>query len=296
MSNKTYEGRSMEYSTDKFYSCKYDRAFKEVFLKERNKDLLKVLLESILKLKIKGIKLIPNELNEENLLVRRKTLDALIETDIGKIGIEVNSNNRPYVHLRNMAYICDLYASYTLSGEKYTDKVDIIQINLSYELGINHKKLSIYKIMDDEENLYVNNFKIYEINMDYYLKLWYDKNEKEIKENEYLVMLGLDKEELEAFSKKIKNEKVEKYMSEIKKVNGKTVFKRFISYEQDKEFIKNSELSEAKDEGIKEGIKEGSYDKQIEIAKNLLNENMDIKTISKVTGLSIENINKLKIK
>ena len=282
----------MEYSTDKFYSCKYDRAFKEVFLKERNKDLLKVLLESILKLKIKGIKLIPNELNEENLLVRRKTLDALIETDIGKIGIEVNSNNRPYVHLRNMAYICDLYASYTLSGEKYTDKVDIIQINLSYELGINHKKLSIYKIMDDEENLYVNNFKIYEINMDYYLKLWYDKNEKEIKENEYLVMLGLDKEELEAFSKKIKNEKVEKYMSEIKKVNGKTVFKRFISYEQDKEFIKNSELSEAKDEGIKEG----SYDKQIEIAKNLLNENMDIKTISKVTGLSIENINKLKIK
>ena len=286
----------MEYSTDKFYSCKYDRAFKEVFLKERNKDLLKVLLESILKLKIKGIKLIPNELNEENLLVRRKTLDALIETDIGKIGIEVNSNNRPYVHLRNMAYICDLYASYTLSGEKYTDKVDIIQINLSYELGINHKKLSIYKIMDDEENLYVNNFKIYEINMDYYLKLWYDKNEKEIKENEYLVMLGLDKEELEAFSKKIKNEKVEKYMSEIKKVNGKTVFKRFISYEQDKEFIKNSELSEAKDEGIKEGIKEGAYDKQIEIAKNLLNENMDIKTISKVTGLSIENINKLKIK
>lgn len=282
----------MEYSTDKFYSCKYDRAFKEVFLKERNKDLLKVLLESILKLKIKGIKLIPNELNEENLLVRRKTLDALIETDIGKIGIEVNSNNRPYVHLRNMAYICDLYASYTLSGEKYTDKVDIIQINLSYELGINHKKLSIYKIMDDEENLYVNNFKIYEINMDYYLKLWYDKNEKEIKENEYLVMLGLDKEELEAFSKKIKNEKVEKYMSEIKKLNGKTVFKRFISYEQDKEFIKNSELSEAKDEGIKEG----SYDKQIEIAKNLLNENMDIKTISKVTGLSIENINKLKIK
>ena len=286
----------MEYSTDKFYSCKYDRAFKEVFLKERNKDLLKVLLESILKLKIKGIKLIPNELNEENLLVRRKTLDALIETDIGKIGIEVNSNNRPYVHLRNMAYISDLYASYTLSGEKYTDKVDIIQINLSYELGINHKKLSIYKIMDDEENLYVNNFKIYEINMDYYLKLWYDKNEKEIKENEYLVMLGLDEEELEAFSKKIKNEKVEKYMSEIKKVNGKTVFKRFISYEQDKEFIKNSELSEAKDEGIKEGIKEGSYDKQIEIAKNLLNENMDIKTISKVTGLSIENINKLKIK
>ena len=286
----------MNYNQDKFYSCKYDRAFKEVFLKEENKDLLKALLETILKIKINEIKIIPNELNDRNIKIKRKILDALIETNIGKIGIEVNSNNKPYVHLRNMTYICDLYASYILSGEEYTEKVDIVQINLSYELGKKHKKMAIYRVMDEEKNLYVKNFKIYEVNMDYYLSLWCDNNEKEIKGNEYLVMLGLDKEELEAFSKKVKSEKVDKYMSEIKKVNGKTVFKRFISYEQDKEFIKNSELSEAKDEGIKEGIKEGAYDKQIEIAKNLLNENMDIKTISKVTGLSIENINKLKIK
>ena len=71
--------------------------------------------------------------------------------------------------------------------------------------------------------------KIYEVNMNYYLSLWYDNNEKEIKGNEYLVMFGPNKEELEVFSKKVKNEKVNKYMNEIKKVNGKTVFKRFMS-------------------------------------------------------------------
>ena len=130
--------------------------------------------------------------------------------------------------------------------------------------------------------------------MDYYLSLWYDNNEKEIKGNEYLVMLGLDKEELEAFSKKVKNEKVEKYMSEIKKVNGKTVFKRFISYEQDKEFIKNTEINEAREEGIEQGIEQGSYESKIEIANNLLKNNIDIKTISNSTGLSIDEINRLK--
>ena len=36
----------------KFYSCRYDRTFKEVFLNPNNSDLLKALLEFILKIKI----------------------------------------------------------------------------------------------------------------------------------------------------------------------------------------------------------------------------------------------------
>ena len=36
----------------KFYSCRYDKTFKEVFLNPNNEDLLKTLLEDILKIKI----------------------------------------------------------------------------------------------------------------------------------------------------------------------------------------------------------------------------------------------------
>ena len=36
----------------KFYTCRNDRAFKEVFLNPNNSDLLKALLEFILKIKI----------------------------------------------------------------------------------------------------------------------------------------------------------------------------------------------------------------------------------------------------
>ena len=51
---------------------------------------------------------------------------------------------------------------------------------------------------------------------------------------------------------------------------------------------------EGKKEGIKEGIKEGSYNKSIEIAKSMLEEKIDINTVSKCTKLSIEEIKKLK--
>jgi predicted transposase/invertase (TIGR01784 family) len=47
-----------------------------------------------------------------------------------------------------------------------------------------------------------------------------------------------------------------------------------------------------KEEGKKEGRAEGKKEKQIEIAKNLLDV-LDIETISKKTGLSIKEIKEL---
>jgi len=51
--------------------------------------------------------------------------------------------------------------------------------------------------MNEKGELYVKNFMIYEINMDYYDKIWYSKNEDEIKKNQYMIMLDLDKKGLE---------------------------------------------------------------------------------------------------
>ena len=41
---------------NKFYTCSDDRVFKEIFMREDNKDLLIALLESILDIKIKEVK------------------------------------------------------------------------------------------------------------------------------------------------------------------------------------------------------------------------------------------------
>jgi len=281
-----------------FYTCRNDRAFKEVFLKPDNSDLLKALLEFILKIKIDKLEIKKTELLSGNVNIKDKRVDAIVHTGNKKIEIEINSQNKDYLHTRSTAYICNIYQSNANVGDTYNEDTDIIQVNLTWGLGKNNEEMKIYKIMNEKGELYVKNFIIYEINMDYYDKIWYSKNEEEIKKNQYMIMLDLDKKELKNMPK---DKIVDKYITNVTIVNDDPEFQKYMSEEEDKRKIQNSLLSEAKEEGISQGytsgindgISKGKNKKSIEIAKNMLKKNMSIEDISDITGLSIEEINKL---
>ena len=281
-----------------FYTCRNDRAFKEVFLKPDNSDLLKALLEFILKIKIDELEIKKTELLSGNVNIKDKRVDAIVHTGNKKIEIEINSQNKDYLHTRSTAYICNIYQSNANVGDTYNEDTDIIQVNLTWGLGRNNDEMKIYKIMNEKGELYVKNFIIYEINMDYYDKIWYSKNEEEIKKNQYMIMLDLDKKELKNMPK---DKIVDKYITNVTIVNDDPEFQKYMSEEEDKKKIQNSLLSEAKEEGISQGytsgindgISKGENKKSIEIAKNMLNKNMSIEDISDITCLSIEEINKL---
>ena len=78
-----------------------------------------------------------------------------------------------------------------------------------------------------------------------------------------------------------------------------------MSAEEDARKMENSHLDEARNEGRLQGlaigrnegriqgVTEGRNERNIEIAKNMLSENMDINLIMKLTNLSEEEINKL---
>ena len=281
-----------------FYTCRNDRAFKEVFLNPNNSDLLKALLEFILKIKIDKLEIKKTELLSGNVNIKDKRADAIVHTGNKKIEIEINSQNKDYLHTRSTAYICNIYQSNASVGDTYNEDTDIIQVNLTWGLGRNNDEMKIYKIMNEKGELYVKNFIIYEINMDYYDKIWYSKNEEEIKKNQYMIMLDLDKKELKNMPK---DKIVDKYITNVTIVNDDPEFQKYMSEEEDKKKIQNSLLSEAKEEGISQGytsgindgISKGENKKSIEIAKNMLKKNMSIEDISDITGLSIEEINKL---
>ena len=285
-----------------FYTCRNDRAFKEVFLKPNNSDLLKALLEFILKIKIDKLEIKKTELLSGNVNIKDKRVDAIVHTGNKKIEIEINSQNKNYLHTRSTAYICNIYQSNASVGDTYNEDTDIIQVNLTWGLGRNNDEMKIFKIMNEKGELYVKNFIIYEINMDYYDKIWYSKNEDEIKKNQYMIMLDLDKKELKNMPK---DKIVDKYITNVTIVNNDPEFQKYMSEEEDKKKIQNSLLSEAKEEGISQGIEQGytsgindgiskgENKKSIEIAKNLLSMNMPLEDISKATVLSIEEINKI---
>ena len=278
-----------------FYTCKNDRAFKEVFLNPNNSDLLKALLEFILKIKIDKLEIKKTELLSGNVNIKDKRVDALVYTGNKKIDIEINSQYEKYLNPRNTAYICNTYQSHTLVGKEYNQQTDIVQVNLTWGLGKNNDEMKIYKIMNEKGELYVKNFIIYEINMDYYDKIWYSKNKEEIKKNQYMIMLDLDKKELKNMPK---DKIVDKYITNVTIVNDDPEFQKYMSEEEDKKKIQNSLLSEAKEtgytSGINDGISKGVSKEKVNIAKNLLSMNMKVEDISTATGLSIEEINNLK--
>ena len=75
-------------------------------------------------------------------------------------------------------------------------------------------------------------------------------------------------------------------------VNDSPVMDKYKKREVDTYFFNKSmelDIKKAKEEGIKEGIKEN----KILTAKNMKKENIDINIISKITGLSIEEIKNL---
>ena len=278
-----------------FYTCRNDRAFKEVFLNPNNSDLLKALLEFILKIKIDKLEIKKTELLSGNVNIKDKRVDAIVHTGNKKIEIEINSQNKDYLHTRSTAYICNIYQSNANVGDTYNENTDIIQVNLTWGLGRNNDEMKIYKIMNEKGELYVKNFIIYEINMDYYDKIWYSKNEEEIKKNQYMIMLDLDKKELKNMPK---DKIVDKYITNVTIVNDDPEFQKYMSEEEDKKKIQNSLLSEAKEEGISQGISQG-YTSGIndginQTAKNLLSMNMTLEDISKATGLTVEEIKNLK--
>ena len=274
-----------------FYTCRNDRAFKEVFLNPDNSDLLKALLEFILKIKIDKLEIKKTELLSGNVNIKDKRVDAIVHTGNKKIEIEINSQNKDYLHTRSTAYICNIYQSNANVGDTYNEDTDIIQVNLTWGLGKNNEEMKIYKIMNEKGELYVKNFIIYEINMDYYDKIWYSKNEEEIKKNQYMIMLDLNKKELKNMPK---DKIVDKYITNVTIVNDDPEFQKYMSEEEDKRKIQNSLLSEAKENGYTSGINDGISKGIKQTAKNLLSMNMTLEDISKATGLSVEEINKLK--
>ena len=110
-------------------------------------------------------------------------------------------------------------------------------------------------------------------------KIWYDKNELEIEKNKYLLMLDMEIKDIKKLSK---DKVVREYMEKIEKLNNDPMFINWITKEKDEQMIKNTQLYNATQNGLNLGIEQ----RNIEIAKNLSEQNIDISVIMNATGLT----------
>ena len=298
----------------KFYTCRWDAAFKEIFMKEENKDILTSLLEKCLDVKIRDIEYLNVEDIVDNVHVRRKTYDLRLSTNIGRIQVEVNSDIYRYSRQRQMAYLSNEFSHYVLRGDDYQKDVQMIQINFTYGLMTkfredrlkylyDEEELRIYEVRDDRGKKFISNFKIYEYNMDYYRNLWYTKDKEKIEENKLFIMMDLEPNELELISKEDKV--VSKYMEEVQKINEDVRFVHFMTEEEDRRKMYNTRIKRereigeeigeerGKKVGREEGRKEGREEEKRQMIIQFYKNHVDIETIANSSGLSVEEVEKI---
>lgn len=93
-----------------------------------------------------------------------------------------------------------------------------------------------------------------------------------------------------------KNLKIEEAMELLEQISQDKKLQRRIELRQKAILDENSAKTSNIQYGMKQGLEKGKIAEKLEIAKNMLAKSMDVSIISDVTGLSIEEINKLKMK
>lgn len=270
----------------KFYTAKYDRVFKTILCDEDNKSLLEEFLSRLLNKKVEFIEFLRNELPVNTTLEKVKTVDVLVKVDNEYTHIEINGCYPSYLHIRNFIYFSTLYSKKVQRGEEYDLVTKFLHLDLTYGMNSDKDYISYYIQSNDKEK-YLKNIEIIEYNMDKIISYWYNKNIQKVNLYKHLIMLDLETDGLKNLSKG--DDFVKDFKDKIVKLNETETFQSAMTYEQDQKLILNTEKHISFNEGLEKGLKE----KQLEIAKSLLKENILVETISKCTGLSIDEINNL---
>ena len=196
-----------------------------------------------------------------------------------------------FTKVRNINFYFSFCSQKTLASEAYDTVSEFIHISLNYGVNLNEPLVMCYTFYDkDHEKELDNRFKYYEINVEKFAKLWYDKDMKSAREKPLLTMIGIkNKEDLEKYCSEINNSSVKESVDKLKRLNKDDVFIYDITPEEEK-YIQNTERNIARREGLAEGKAKGELNVKLNIAKKLLNNDYSVNEIVEITGLSQQEI------
>ena len=239
---------------------------------------------------LKNMHLDKNELDKDKEFSKGERADFVADIGDAKISIEVNNNSGAEIMERNIDFSNRLYSSKvkrgkTEEGNNY-EFTNTIQLNINnFAFVGNDKIIDIYGIQNDVKIRLSDKNIIIQIYIPNLMKKWYTEGIEKLTECEkYLI--ALVEEDIEKLKEFGDDEIMSEYIKEAEDVS----FESSIGEAYDKELALKEE---ARKDGIKMGLEQGSLSEKHKIAKSLLEKNVDINIISESTGLSIEEINSL---
>ena len=277
----------------------YDKIFKKMFGDPDNTDKLAYLLSAIFKMPYKDFKdnivILESEkrVTKRNEKVGKSDIVLKIEfSSFGKINLEMNAGFYKEVIVRNVGYITSHFSSFLKSEDDYSDIKPIIQINFNtYDIdNRSNSIIDLYTLRNNNSHELTNMLQIFHINIEKWYKCWYNGNmEGYSEEDKKLIrMLALfsitNKQD---FTKCIG----ETDMEDVTKKDFVNTMDELCSDEELENYYGSAEeLEKLRRYGEviirQEALEEGHKDEKIEITRRMLENNMDIDTISKLTDLS----------
>ena len=252
------------------------------------------------------------ELLSDTLDKKTGILDLQIDVNnTEKVDVEVQLVERSNLPERLLFYFSKLYLKGIGKGEDYRIAkrvvlIAIIDYNLKIE--IEDKKMeTIWQIVEKNhpKTILTNKFEIHILELEK-VKEEYKKN-KENKKAQWLLFLD-DPETEEVKEIMEKNEDVKEAVIEVRKLSQDEQLQREAELREkaimDEKAIYQAGLDNGKEEGEKLGRKKGrvynipidvdTIETMKEVAKKLLKQNMNIENVAEITGLTIEEIEKLR--
>lgn len=281
-----------------------DYIFKKLFSKKENEDILKDLLEGILEIKIKHVKVM-QEVELERINIEDKVgivdIKAIVD-ERTTIDIEMQIKNEYNIIERTLFYWDGLYYTGLKSSEKYKENNKVITINL---LKFNMFKDMNYHIVGkikekESNNILTDKLEVHFIELPKFLKTNEGGNKKL---RQWLEFICYEREEEVKMAVK-ENEKIAKAEKEWEYLKGDEAVKRmaFLREKWERDWISNIEGAKevgfgvGRDKGRKEGKRAGRSEEQERISLEMLKQGLKDEMIIKVTKIKKEKLEKLKEK
>jgi len=231
------------------------------------------------------LEFVNNKLDKNKSIEKNRTVDYLCKINGEYIGIEMNNIFSPTRLERNISYANDVYKKNMKTGVPYDYNV-IYQVNLNNFSFNNDKTIDEFELRNSDGESLTDKIKFIYIYLPNIRKKLYNKDELSELEKFILVMceqnINLSKELGKG------NEIMEDFVDDAVYASNDEVLDIY-----DAEVIKQMEMQDMKKQGLSEGYDAGERNKQLEIAKNLLNNNVSIDIIINSTGLTKEEISNL---
>ena len=281
----------------KLLDPKIDYVFKRIFGEKGDEDILMSLINSILKGNptINELELLNTEYPKEGFIRKGCHFDILAKTDNGTtINIEMQYRNNKNINDRIMYYSDRIFVDEYKSGDFYGTK-KVISIWIFAE-NLTRRKNAISEIYpsfkgnkEDNWEVFTENQRIIILELNKYQTT--NENFKDLLTN--WVNFLQEPEYLENNPLKLKNKELDKAIDKLEKMSKNDQERYYIQSMEDYERDKASEKYWEGIEREKKGKEDGKKEKSIEIAKNMLKEGLDVNLISKLSGLTVEEINEL---